>query len=151
MLYDKKILKYEISIVRDITKYWFLVIIISEILLAGTKPPDEIMDIDRFNESKDRNPNKLSNINIINVKKKYKIKIFKNCFFISYIFIDINDEIKLFNFISKTSITNIRENKKWRPPNHWEVDLHKIILSSKILISLNIVNPVEVNPDIDSK
>ena len=150
-MYDKKILKYDISIARDVIKYWFLVIIISEILLAGTKPPEEIIDIDRLRESKNRNSNKLSNINIINVKKKYKIKIFKNCFFISYIFIDIKDEMMFFNFISKTSITNIRENKKWSPPNHWEVDLHKIILSSKILISLNIVNPVEVNPDIDSK
>ena len=150
-MYDKKILKYDISIARDVIKYWFLVIIISEILLAGTKPPEEIIDIDRLRESKNRNSNKLSNINIINVRKKYKIKIFKNCFFISYIFIDIKDEMMFFNFISKTSITNIRENKKWRPPSHCEVDLHKIMLSSKILISLNIVNPVEVNPDIDSK
>ena len=43
------------------------------------------------------------------------------------------------------------ENKKYIPPIHWEVDLHNIKLSSKLLIFSIIVKPVDVNPDIDSK
>ena len=43
------------------------------------------------------------------------------------------------------------ENKKYIPPIHWDVDLHKIKLSSICLILSKIVNPVEVKPDIASK
>ena len=42
------------------------------------------------------------------------------------------------------------ENKKYKPPIHWVTDLHNIKLWSIFFILSNIVNPVEVNPDIDS-
>ena len=44
-----------------------------------------------------------------------------------------------------------KENKKYRPPSHCEVDLHINKVSSNSFILLNIVKPVEENPDIDSK
>tara|TARA_B100001741_G_C16121968_1_gene400454 strand:- start:84 stop:269 length:186 start_codon:yes stop_codon:yes gene_type:complete len=53
--------------------------------------------------------------------------------------------------LSKISINKIIENKKYKPPIHCEEDLHNIKLSSICLILLNILNPVDVNPDIDSK
>ena len=60
--------------------------------------------------------------------------------------------VKFFlRFSSKISINNIIENKKYKPPTHWDEDLHKIRLSSKCLILSKIVNPVDVKPDIDSK
>ena len=43
------------------------------------------------------------------------------------------------------------ENKKYKPPSHCDDDLHSIRLSSKCLILSKIVNPVDVNPEIDSK
>ena len=52
---------------------------------------------------------------------------------------------------SKTSINRIIENKKYKPPNHCVVERHNNKLSSKCLRLLNIVNPVEVKPDIASK
>ena len=39
-----------------------------------------------------------------------------------------------FKLLSKISINNIIENKKYKPPIHWEDDLHNIKLSSKCLI-----------------
>ena len=52
---------------------------------------------------------------------------------------------------SKTSINKIIENKKYKPPNHWDDERQSIKLSSKCFILLNIVKPVEVKPDIASK
>ena len=52
---------------------------------------------------------------------------------------------------SKTSINKIIENKKYKPPNHCVDDRHNNKLSSKCLRLLNIVNPVDVKPDIASK
>ena len=56
-----------------------------------------------------------------------------------------------FKLSSKISISNKIENKKYMPPNHWDVDLHNIKLSSRCLIFSKIVKPVDVNPEIDSK
>ena len=53
--------------------------------------------------------------------------------------------------IPKHIINKIIENKKYNPPNHWDDDRHNIKLSSKCLMLSNIVNPVDVNPDADSK
>ena len=52
---------------------------------------------------------------------------------------------------SKTSINKIIENKKYKPPNHWDDERQSIKLSSKCLIFSNTVNPVEVKPDTASK
>ena len=49
------------------------------------------------------------------------------------------------------SINKIIENKKYKPPNHWDDERQSIKLSSKCLIFSNTVNPVEVKPDTDSK
>ena len=43
------------------------------------------------------------------------------------------------------------EYKKYKPPNHCELDRQIKKGSSIFFISSKIVNPVEVNPDIDSK
>tara|TARA_B100000963_G_scaffold324891_1_gene310737 strand:+ start:155 stop:394 length:240 start_codon:yes stop_codon:yes gene_type:complete len=56
-----------------------------------------------------------------------------------------------FKFLSKISIKSIIDIKKYKPPNHCVDDLHNIKLSSKCLRLLNIVNPVDVKPDIASK
>ena len=43
------------------------------------------------------------------------------------------------------------EKRKYKPPIHCDVDLHKIKLVSICLILSKIVKPVDVNPEIDSK
>ena len=79
------------------------------------------------------------------------ILILKHCFIVSLELKLIKLVKEFFKFLSKISISNIIEIKKYKPPNHCEEDLHNIKLSSKCLILLNIVNPVDVNPDIASK
>ena len=49
------------------------------------------------------------------------------------------------------SIKKIIEKRKYKPPIHWVDDLHNIKLWSIFLMLENIVKPVEVNPEIDSK
>ena len=56
-----------------------------------------------------------------------------------------------FRLLSNISIKSIIDIKKYKPPSHCVVDLHNIRLSSRCLILLNIVKPVDVNPDIASK
>ena len=60
----------------------------------------------------------------------------------------VSDFLKL---SSKISNKVIIENRKYRPPTHWDDDLHNIKLSSKCFILSKIVKPVDVKPDIDSK
>tara|TARA_B100000902_G_C26887516_1_gene705704 strand:- start:457 stop:663 length:207 start_codon:yes stop_codon:yes gene_type:complete len=43
-----------------------------------------------------------------------------------------------------------KKNKKNKPPSHCEEDLQRIRVGSRYFISLNIENPVPVNPEIDS-
>ena len=68
---------------------------------------------------------------------------------------DISKDIKLvkdfFKLLSKISISRIIEIKKYKPPNHWIDDLHKIKLWSKCLIFSKIEKPVDVNPETVSK
>ena len=45
----------------------------------------------------------------------------------------------------------IKKNKKYRPPNHWDEDLQRIKVGSKYFMDFNVVNPVPVKPEIDSK
>ena len=47
--------------------------------------------------------------------------------------------------------SKVKKIKKYKPPIHWDEDLHKINVGSRYLIFSNIVNPVAVKPDIDSK
>ena len=119
--------------------------------LTGKKPPEDIIDKDKLKLSNTLKSKKYNKIKMKKVKDIYNIKIFKNCFFISNKFIEIKDVKKFFNLISKDSNNKINEKRKYRPPSHWEVDLHKINVSSKDLILLNIVNPVPVKPEIASK
>ena len=56
-----------------------------------------------------------------------------------------------FKFSSKISINKSNEKRKYKPPIHWDVDLHKIKLVSICLILSKIVKPVDVNPEIASK
>ena len=56
-----------------------------------------------------------------------------------------------FKFLSKMSIKSIIDIKKYKPPNHCVDDRHSNKLSSKCLRLLNIVNPVDVKPDMASK
>jgi|TARA_B110000014_G_scaffold247400_1_gene220899 hypothetical protein len=120
-------------------------------LFTGKKPPEEIIVIARLNELNNLKLNILKIRKIEKVNKIYKIKILEICFNSS----DLLNEKKFvkdfFKLLSKISINNIIENKKYNPPIHWDEDLHKIKLSSKCFILLKIVNPVEVNPEIASK
>ena len=45
----------------------------------------------------------------------------------------------------------IIENKKYKPPIHWIEDLQSIRLWSISLMLSNMVNPVDVKPETDSK
>ena len=49
------------------------------------------------------------------------------------------------------SINKSNEKRKYKPPIHCDVDLHKIKLLSICLILSKIVNPVDVKPEIASK
>ena len=74
-----------------------------------------------------------------------------DCLNVSPVFKDMKFVSDSFKFLSNISINKIIEIKKYRPPIHCVDDLHKIKLSFKCLRLLNILNPVEVNPDTDSK
>ena len=120
-------------------------------LFVGRNPPEEIKVIDRLNESKDLKSNTFKIMNTKKVSDMYKINIFNDCFRASDLLNDkkfVNDFFKL---LSKISINKTIENRKYKPPSHWEEDLHKIKLSSRCLILSKIVKPVDVNPEIDSK
>ena len=79
------------------------------------------------------------------------MNILDDCFKVSDVLKDKKLVKDFFKLLSKISINNIIENKKYNPPIHWEDDLHNIKLSSKCLILSKIVNPVELKPEIASK
>ena len=85
------------------------------------------------------------------VSNEYKINILKVCLKVSDILKDKKFVKDFFIFSSNISINKINENKKYKPPTHCDDDLHKIKLSSKCFMLSNILKPVDVNPDIDSK
>ena len=119
--------------------------------LTGKNPPEEINVSDKLNASKFLIfiNFKIKKINI--VSNEYKITILNDCFNISDESKDKNCVKLFFKFLSKISISKIIENKKYSPPIHCEVDLHKIKLVSICLILSKIVNPVDVKPDTASK
>ena len=117
----------------------------------GRNPPDEIKDIDKLKESKVLKSNILRIINIITVSNEYRISILKVCLKVSDILTDKKFVRDFFILSSNISINKINENKKYKPPTHCDDDLHKIKLSSKCFMLSNILKPVDVNPDIDSK
>ena len=117
----------------------------------GRNPPDEIKDIDKLKESKVLKSNIFRIINIITVSNEYRISILKVCLKVSDILKDKKFVRDFFIFSSNISINKINENKKYKPPIHCDDDLHKIKLSSKCFMLSNILKPVDVNPDIDSK
>ena len=124
---------------------------IDERSLVGKKPPDEIIVIDRFNELKDLMSKifKIKKIDI--VIPEYKIKILTVCFNTSELLKDKKFVSDFFRLSSYMSIKKIIENKKYKPPIHWIEDLHNIKPWSICFILSKIVNPVEVNPETDSK
>ena len=150
-LYVKKRLKNETNIVIDNIISLNLLLIIKSKLLTGKNPPDEIKVNDKLNELNALISDKYNIIKINIVSIRYTTLILKHCFIVSLELKLIKLVKDFFKFLSKISIKSIIEIKKYRPPNHWVEDLHKIKLSSKCLILLKIVNPVEVNPDIASK
>ena len=128
-----------------------LVLTIADKLFTGKKPPDEINVIDRLNESKILKSRMLKVTKIANVNKIYKINIFEDCFKVSDTLNDKKFVKDFFKLLSKISINKIIENKKYKPPTHWDEDLHNIKLSSKCLTLSKTLNPVDVKPEIDSK
>tara|TARA_B100001778_G_scaffold100465_1_gene81953 strand:+ start:873 stop:1325 length:453 start_codon:yes stop_codon:yes gene_type:complete len=150
-LYIKKRLKKDNSIDDDKAISLKLFVSMLSKLFVGKKPPDEIIVKAKLNESKYLNPENFRIMKIIIVKVKYRINIFINCFSISEL-LKKNKSVNVFlRLISKISINITILNKKYNPPIHCDVDLHKIKLSSICLILSNIEKPVEVNPEIDSK
>ena len=117
----------------------------------GRNPPDEIKDIDKLKESKVLKSNILRIINIITVSKEYRISILKVCLKVSDILKDKKFVRDFFIFSSNISINKINENKKYKPPIHCDDDLHKIKVGSKYFMDFNVVNPVPVKPEMDSK
>ena len=128
-----------------------LVLTILDKLFTGKKPPDEINVIDRLNESKILKSRIFKMTKIPNVNKIYKINIFEDCFKVSDTLNDKKFVKDFFKLLSKISINKIIENKKYKPPTHWDEDLHNIKLSSKCLTLSKMLNPVDVKPEIDSK
>ena len=123
----------------------------ASISLTDLKPPEAMIDIEKFNASKFLKliNFKIKKMNIVN--KIYIKKTFSDCFKYSASLNDkkfVNDFFKL---LSKIFINNIIEKRKYKPPIHCEDDLHKINVGSKYLIFLNEENPVPVKPEIASK
>ena len=97
-LYNKKILKKDVSISMDVIIIWELLIKIFDRLLAGKKPPDETKVIAKFKELNILMLNIFKIIKIPNVINEYKRKIFNDCFKVSALLKDIklvNDFLKL--------------------------------------------------------
>ena len=80
--------------------------------MAGKKPPEEIIVIDRFNELNVLKSNIFKIMKISNVNNEYKIKILKDCFKVSDLLNDIKFVKDFLNVLSKISINRIIENKK---------------------------------------
>ena len=144
-------LKNEVSINNDIIIIWELFTKILDKLFVGKKPPEEIIDIAKFNELNALILNIFKIMKIENVIIEYSKKIFSDCFNVSALSKDIKFVKDFLKLLSKISIKRIMENKKYNPPIHWDEDLHKIKPWSMCLMFSKIVNPVEVNPDIASK
>ena len=85
----KKRLKNEIKIIKDKTICFKFVLKIDDKLFTGKKPPDEINDIDKLNESKILIFNKFNTMKIKNVNDIYKINILEYCFNVSKVLKEI--------------------------------------------------------------
>ena len=120
-------------------------------LSTGKKPPEEITVKEKLKASKVLRSTSLKTTKIIKVKKEYNINTLNDCFKVSEVLKDKKSVNEFFKLLSKTSINKIIEKRKYNPPIHCEVDLHNIRLWSKFFTLSKIVNPVDVNPDIDSK
>ena len=92
-------LKKDDNISRDRTTIWVSFLIILERLFTGKKPPDEIKENERFNESNDLIEKIFKIIKINNVKNEYKRKILIACLNIS----ELLNEIKFVNDFFKLS------------------------------------------------
>ena len=119
--------------------------------MVGKKPPDEIIVIDKLNELNDLTSKIFKIIKITNVNKVYKINIFVDCFRVSDVLNDKRFVSGFLRFVSKISIKRIIENKKYKPPIHWDVERQSIRLSSKCFMLSKIEKPVDVKPDTASK
>tara|TARA_Y100000590_G_C15038413_1_gene757893 strand:+ start:130 stop:450 length:321 start_codon:yes stop_codon:yes gene_type:complete len=96
--------------------------IIVSILFNGIKPPEDIMESDKLNESKVLKFINFKIKKINNVSNEYKIKTLNNCFKVSE---ELNEEKTVsdfFRLLSNISIKRIIENKKYKPPIHCVVD-----------------------------
>ena len=117
-LQHKKILKKETSITNEKTISLVFVLMIADKLLTGIKPPDEINVIAKLNESKDLRSKIFKITNIKNVNKVQRINILDDCFKVSDVLKDKKLVKDFFKLLSKISINNIIENKKYKPPIH---------------------------------
>ena len=97
-------------------------------LFTGKKPPDEINVIAKLNESKSLKLKIFKIKKIPNVNNIYKINIFDDCFNVSAVLKDKKFVKDFFKLVSKMLINKIIENKKYKPPSHWDEDLHNIKL-----------------------
>ena len=95
----KKILKNENSINKDKIIIWEFSLKIFERSFTGRKPPEEISENAKFNESNARIEKILRIININKVNPEYRRKIFTACLNIS----ELSKEIKLVNVFFKFS------------------------------------------------
>ena len=82
-LYVKKILKNEINIKKENIIIWKSFIKIDERSFTGRNPPEEIIDIAKFNELNDLIPKKCKIIKIKIVNPEYNKKILIACFITS--------------------------------------------------------------------
>tara|TARA_B110001452_G_scaffold101323_1_gene84033 strand:- start:1060 stop:1377 length:318 start_codon:yes stop_codon:yes gene_type:complete len=88
-LYDKKILKNDINISKDIIIICALLIRILDKLFDGKKPPEEMTVIAKFKELNILTSKIFRITKITNVMNEYKRKIFNDCFKVSALLNDI--------------------------------------------------------------
>ena len=105
-------LKKETSINKENIICLVFEFITEDKLLIGKNPPEEIIDIDKLNETNDLKWEILNTKNIQKVNIIYKIKIFDDCFKISEVLNDKKFVKDFFKLLSKISIKRIIENKK---------------------------------------
>ena len=111
-MYNKKILKKDVNINKDVIIIWELFTKILDKLFDGKKPPEEIIVIARLNELKALILNKFRITKIKKVKMEYKKKILKDCLNVSALLKDIKLVKDFLKLLSKISINKIIENKK---------------------------------------
>ena len=105
-------LKNDVSINKEKTIIWTLFNKILDKLFVGKNPPEDMIDIAKFNELNALTLSIFRIIKIENVIIEYNRKILNDCFKVSALSKDIKLVKDFLKLLSKISINKIMENRK---------------------------------------